>query len=85
MELNDPPLYSVVNQACRDLDQVFLEQLGPFIACLGAITEWAEQRREDQDKIQPGKTFGGVEWNIAGSFILFKGGKAEELWIDQWK
>lgn len=85
MEFGDPPLYSVINSACRDLNKVYMGTLGPFIACLGAVTEWAEQRREDEDKIHPGKNFGGDEWNIAGIFLVFKGGKLEEDWIEQWK
>lgn len=85
MELGDPPLYAVVNRVVRDMDRSYLGTLGPFIASLNKITEWSEMKKDELDRIAPGKSLGGADWNIGGSFLAFKGGKLEESWIEQWK
>lgn len=85
MELGDPPLYAVVNRVVRDMDRSYLGTLGPYIACLNKITEWSELKKDEMDRIVPGRSLGGADWNIAGSFLAFKGGKLEESWIKQWK
>ena len=83
MELGEPPLYAIINQVVRDMDRAYLETLGPFIACLNKITEWSEMKKDDEDRIIPGNQLhGGVDWNIGGSFLIFKGGKLEMSQLD---
>ena len=73
MEIGIPPLYAEVNRISREMDMKYLRILGPFIKVLGIVTATSERNREDFDQITPGETFGGVEHNLSGVFLLFRG------------
>ena len=73
MEIGSPPLYSVANRVSRDMDLTLLKELGPFLRALFEITKWAENYKKEDDKILQGRSFGGKQGNMAGSFLLLRG------------
>ena len=78
LEFGDPPLYTEINQVGRTMDSSLLETLGPFASALAKITYCAESGREDYDRIKTGETIyedknNGVDFNIAGAFLLWRG------------
>lgn len=85
MELGVPPLYSEINRVSREMDMKFLQMLGPFIKALGIVTASSERNREEIDQITPGETFGGLENNLSGIFLLFRGAQAQGKCIEDYK
>lgn len=77
LELGTPPLYSEANRVARDMDLSLLKELGPFLRALHEVTYGAEYNRDPEDKIKTGemieKNEGGIKYNIAGSFLLWRG------------
>jgi len=51
MELGNPPLYAEANRVSRDNDYTWLKGIGPFLKAVSKITELAEGRKEQSDKI----------------------------------
>lgn len=89
MEFGDPPFYAELNKAARNFDTTQVENLGPFQRALISITSQAEKAREQSDRIKNGlhifKNEGGVENNIAGIFLLWRGMQMKEEWISQYE
>ena len=90
MEIGEPPLYAEVNKVCRTMDKEYLETLGPFIQSFASVAGGAEKPREEIDQIPTGtsiqKELGkGVDYNMAGMFVLFRGALLEEQWIHEWE
>jgi len=73
MELGSPPLYSEANRVARDMDTTFLSTLGPFLKALFVITYSAERNKQYHDKIVTGEMLGGVNNNMSGAFLLWRG------------
>ena len=52
------------------------------------ITAFAEEGRTAEDKIKTGemikKRIGGVEDNMAGCFLLYRGVQMKEEWLQPW-
>ena len=74
MDLGSPPLYCLLNRANREMDQQMLPQLGPLARGIGKVLINAEIYRKDWDKVEPGFKTNGVDQNMAGAFVVFKGG-----------
>ena len=81
MEIGSPQLYVEVNRVSRELDKTFLKELGPFLKALARITISAEINRSKDDKVTPGKDLGAVFFNMAGSFMLFRGAPMQADWV----
>ena len=55
------------------MDIRYLKELGPFLHALGKITSHSERNKNLYDKVVPGHEYGGLVYNMAGSFLLFRG------------
>lgn len=75
MDLGSPPLYHTLNKANREMNESMLEKVGPLARGIGKILINAELYRKDKDKIEPGFKSEGVDMNMAGAFIVFKGAR----------
>ena len=77
LEFGDPPLYSELNRVARTMDSSQLETLGPIARALSEITWGAESLRDEDDRIMTGEQIlevkGGIDMNIAGAFLLWRG------------
>lgn len=78
MEIGTPQLYAEVNRVARDMDLTYLKELGPYLKALFEVTYFAEMRRKDGDKVPHGTDLSDVSWNMAGSFLLFRGAPMKE-------
>lgn len=89
LEFGDPPLYAEVNKAARTNDQSKVETLGPFQRALISITSQAEKARDPSDRIKNGQYIfeneGGVEKNLGGIFLLFRGMQMKDEWIKNYE
>lgn len=85
MEFGSPPLFADLNRVARDHDTSQLENLGPFAKCLSLITGGAERRRNPEDRIRTGSEIGGVKWNFAGCFFLWRGVQFKYEWLKPYK
>lgn len=89
MEFGDPPLYAEINRTMRDWDLRYLNSLGPYAACLSYPSHYAENKRLPGDSITTGqdieKTMGGVEYNLGGIYLLFRGVRMKKEWIDPYE
>ena len=82
MEIGSPSLYIDANEKARDFDMTFLKELGPFLYALGRVTSQAEYNKSNDDRVARGfDYFGGVKYNLAGSFMLFRGAPMQNDWI----
>lgn len=85
MELGAPQLYADANRASRDMDLTYLKELGPFNRALVEVSYASEQYKVADDKITPGilyeQDYGGVEYNIGGAFLLFRGAAMKDEWV----
>ena len=45
------------------------------------VTAAAELNKSKDDKVTTGKELGGVEYNLAGSFMLFRGAPMQADWV----
>ena len=63
------------------MDLNYVKELGPFLQALGRITLSSERNKELNDRVVPGNEFGGVDYNMAGSFLLFRGAPMMNDWI----
>lgn len=63
------------------MDKSYLKELGPYLKALSCITYGSEKYKNREDKLTPGKSIGGVRYNIGGSFLLFRGTPMKEEWI----
>ena len=59
----------------------YLKELGPLLKALGTVSRNAEEYKSKDDKVTPGKELGGVEYNLAGSFMLFRGAPMQADWV----
>ena len=57
------------------MNESMLEKVGPLARGIGKILINAELYRKDKDKIEPGFKSEGVDMNMAGAFIVFKGAR----------
>lgn len=73
MELGTPPLYAEANRVARDMDLNFLKELGPFMKALSEITQNCEKNKQENEKETTGEKIGGVNYNINGSFLIWRG------------
>ena len=73
MEMGNPALYLELNRVSRDKDQTFLKQLGPFAKALFVVCTFAEEKKENEDRILSGDKFNSVLGNLAGCFLLWRG------------
>jgi len=79
MEFGEPPLYAELNRCARNMDTTQLKNLGPIACALNLITKQAEDNRDKGDKVKPGEWYSeGVVYNIAGVFLVFRGGRITE-------
>ena len=85
MEWGQPPLYAEVNRVTRELDMSEIENLGPFINILFWVLNAGEDKRSETDKIPSGKMRGGVEFNYAGCFMVWRGCAMDPDWVDPWE
>ena len=89
LEFGDPPLYSEINRVSRTMDRQYLEMLGPIAKAMSQITWDGERNREETDKIETGEKIldrmEGVEFNIAGTFLLWRGVQMKEEWIQPYE
>ena len=85
LELGTPPLFREANRVTRDQDIREIDTLGPFIQMLSLVTYHAEQNKKPNDKIKTGMIRGGIQHNITGAFLLFRGAQMKEEWLDQYK
>ena len=91
LEYGNPPLYAEANRAARDMDLTLVKELGPFLKALSEITFRAEQNKKPQDKykltgldvFQNPSNNGAVEYNIAGSFLEFRGCAMRPEWMSE--
>lgn len=82
MELGYPPLYAEVNRVSRELDFTYLKELGPYAMALYFVTMWGNFEREGNESIvKTGKSIGGVEENLTGSYLLWRGARMRREWI----
>ena len=81
MELGSPPLYVVLNKATRTKDWTMLRKLGPYSRALVYCTAAAEKYRDAHDKIETGESIGGVDFNLAGIFLVWRGVLMKKEWI----
>ena len=81
MELGSPPLYSEVNRVARDMDLAYLNELGPFLQVFNEITIWSEDWKETSVPVTPGVKLSSVDYNMGGSFLLFRGAPMRDEWI----
>lgn len=81
MEIGTPQLYAEVNRVARDMDLTYLKEFGPFLRALTFITASSESRKNETDKVTPGNKLGGVDINMAGSFLLFRGAAMKNEWV----
>ena len=81
MEIGSPQLYAEVNRVARDQDKTYLKELGPFLKALGRVTWSAESSKLKSDKVASGENLGGEVFNLAGSFILFRGAPMRDEWL----
>ena len=81
MEIGSPQLYAEVNRVARVMDKTFLKELGPFMHALGRVTERAEYGKSKDDKAIRGFLMGKVDFNMAGSFMLFRGAPMQADWV----
>lgn len=85
MELGSPPLYAELNREARDSDMTQLRNLGPFLTALYYICELTEFFRKGSDKIRNGEILKNrVSFNMAGSYLMFKGVRVKEEWLQPW-
>lgn len=86
MEFGSPPLYSEINRVCRTRDKNYLRDLGPFVKAFSFIVSESEQNK--LEKIDNGQFIqmhiGGNYNNMAGSFLIFKGGLMMTQQLDKW-
>ena len=82
MELGSPQLYSEANRVARDIDLDYLQQLGPFLRALHVIAFASEKNKKEGDRVTTGKELGGSNWNMAGSFFLFRGAPMQDEWVN---
>ena len=59
----------------------YLKELGPFLKALGSVSRSAEMYKSKDDKVTAGEKLGGSEWNMAGSFMLFRGAPMQDDWV----
>ena len=59
----------------------YLKELGPFLKALAIVSWSAEFYKSMGDKVTPGKELGGVDRNLAGSFMLFRGAPMQADWV----
>lgn len=89
LEFGDPPLYTEVNRAARMNDMSKVETLGPFQRALISITSQAEKARDPDDRIKNGEYIfmndGGLQFNIAGIFLLFRGMPMRNEWLQNYE
>ena len=45
------------------------------------VTVWGEDGKNSEDKIKTGQMIGGVEWNLSGAYLLWRGAAMKEEWI----
>lgn len=81
MEFGSPPLYEVANRVARELDTTHMETLGPFIMALSHVSATAEMGKPLRDKYVSGNIFGGVNRNLAGALLLWRGASMKEEWL----
>lgn len=74
METGRPPLYSIVNNACRDLDTARLRSVGPFARVMHEILSGSEKNRAKGDRIPT------ISTNLT-SFLLFRGASMKKEWL----
>ena len=48
---------------------------------LGEVTLWAETFKSVDDKVTTGQDLGGKDWNLGGSFMLFRGAPMQDDWV----
>ena len=81
MEIGSPPMYSEINRVARDKDLTFLKEFGPFLRVLSQVTLNTESNKPEKERITNGMSFGGATWNLAGSFMLWRGSPMKNEWI----
>ena len=81
MEIGDPKLFAEANRVAREMDRTQMEELGPFLRALSAVTFNAELQKPNSDKIIPGYYLGGNDFNMAGSFPLWRGATMRYEWL----
>ena len=79
LELGSPPLYAEANRVARDMDLTYLKELGPYVKALGAITFFSEIYKKEKET--PGQELGNLRYNMAGSFLLFRGAYMKNEWV----
>ena len=55
--------------------------MGPFLHALGKVTKEAEYNKSEGDYVARGYNLGGVDDNLGGSFMLFRGAPMQADWV----
>lgn len=63
------------------MDLKYLADFGPYIKALNLITAIAEAMKDKKDRIKPGIDIGGLDRNLSGTFLLFRGAPMMNDWI----
>lgn len=86
MEIGTPPLYSVINREIfsQKFNWNTLLMLGPYTKALGIATAFSERQRKETDRLVNGLELKGIQNNIAGMFLLFRGAKIRNEWIKKY-
>lgn len=77
----EPPLYSDVNRACRDMDMTKLTSLGPFARVIYEILYWSkviDLRRSDALRVGYMNGIDGPYGKFSECFMTFRGVKMED-------
>jgi len=86
----EPSFYADLHRITRDMEEQYVDVLGPFALCMYWITKLAEMNRVDKMTLgvkvhRPDK---GLEHELgyfASSYCVFKGAQMMEDWVQDWK
>ena len=90
MEFGCPPLYQILNLSMRTKDTTKLAMLGPYAFVLMHVCMGAEKYKNAYDKIESAKDTGFGDGNgplgiMEKSFLLFRGGRMHNEWIEPYE
>lgn len=83
----EPPFYSYLNNACREMDMQKIETLGPFAKAIFKVLgcgKYSDERREDAIEQGVQFTFHKIG-SMCRSFLLFRGALMYKEWIEGWR
>lgn len=86
----EPSFYADLHRITRDMDEQYIDTLGPFALCMYWITKLAEMNRVDKMTLgvklhRPDKDLSHELGYFASSYCVFKGATMLEDWVQDWK